>query len=60
MTRSMIVTDLETKAKDWILAQTVPDSLLGLIEFFDYELSDEEGIELYELILEAKVDVRWN
>lgn len=54
------MTELQEKAEQLILANTVPDDLLGIKEFFDYDISDEDAIKVYELILEAKVEVSWD
>ena len=54
------MTELHEKARDWIWGQCVPDSLLGLMEFFDYEISEEDALKVYDLILAAKVEVIWD
>lgn len=53
------MTELQQMAKNYIICQTDPD-LVGIQEFFDYDISNEDAIKVYELILEAKVEVSWD
>lgn len=51
---------LKEKARDYIVEAAIPDSLSGIIEFFDYGITDDEAISIYDLILNAKVEVSWD
>lgn len=46
-------------AKDYIISQADPD-LVGIQEFFDYEVSSGEAEAIYWHVIEAKIEVSWD
>lgn len=56
----MTATKAKERAEQFILDRSIPDlGLLEIQEYFDWEVDEEEAIEIYNLVLEAKVEVSW-